>query len=151
MIKIICVGSLKEKYWIDAVLEYQKRLQKYKRIELIEVADTFIDDVSVALRKEEERILKVLSPKDFLITLEIEGQQFSSIEFSSLLTNLEIHHPNITFLIGGSFGLSDTIKKRSNLRLSFSSMTFPHQLFRVMLLEQIYRACRIQSGETYHK
>lgn len=151
MIRVICVGSLKEKYLSDAVDEYLKRLKKYGHVEVIELLDEGIDDKVVALRKEKERILRFVSPKDYLVTMEIEGNEYSSPEFSTLLSRLEMTHPNITFLIGGSYGLDEDIRKRSNLRISFSHMTFPHQLFRVMLLEQIYRAYKIKSGESYHK
>ena len=151
MIRIICVGKLKEKYWSDAVLEYAKRLQKYVKLELVEVADEGISDSVVALRKEKERIEKNLSSKDFIITMEIGGKSFSSIEFSKELESLQMKYANITFIIGGSYGLDEEILKRSQLSLSFSKMTFPHQLFRIMLLEQIYRAFKIQNHETYHK
>lgn len=151
MIRVICVGKLKEKYWSDAVDEYLKRLSKYTKVELIEVSDEGIADKTVALRLEKEKILKYISPRDFLITMEIEGREYSSIEFSNLITKLEMNYFSFTFLIGGSYGLDEDIRKRSNLKISFSSMTFPHQLFRVMLLEQIYRAYKIKSGESYHK
>lgn len=151
MIRIICVGKLKEKYWSDAVLEYIKRLQKYVKLELIEVADEGISDSVVALRKEKERIEKYLSAKDFIVTLEIGGKNFSSVEFAQELESLQMNYGNITFIIGGSYGLDEEILKRSQLSLSFSKMTFPHQLFRIMLLEQIYRAFKIQNHETYHK
>ena len=151
MIKIICVGKLKEKYWLDAVEEYLKRLKKYAHVELIELLDEGLDDKIVTLRREKERILKYISPKDFLVTMEIEGREYSSQEFSDLLSKLEMNYSNITILIGGSYGLDDEIRNRSNLKISFSKMTFPHQLFRVMLLEQIYRAYKIKSGESYHK
>ncbi len=151
MIRVICVGKLKESYFRDAVLEYQKRLQKYGHFELIEVMDEGIDDSRVALKKEASRIEKWIHPKDFLITLEIEGKMFSSVEFSSFLSTVTMNHANITFIIGGSFGLDDSIRNRANMKLSFSEMTFPHQLFRVMLLEQIYRAYKIMGNEKYHK
>ena len=151
MIRIICVGKLKEKYWSDATDEYLKRLKKYGHVEVIEIMDEGCDDKVVALRKEKERILKFVSPKDFLVTMEIEGREYSSLEFSDLITKLEMNYSNITFLIGGSYGLDEEIRNRSNLKISFSSMTFPHQLFRVMLLEQIYRAYKIKAGESYHK
>lgn len=151
MIKIITVGSLKEKYLKEAVEEYIKRLKKYTSISLIEVKDEGIVEEKKAIILEGEKIKKYLSPKDYIITLEIEGKQFSSPEFSNLLSKATIESSNITFLIGGSYGLSDELKSLAKIHLSFSKMTFPHQLFRVMLLEQIYRAYKIQNNETYHK
>lgn len=151
MIRIICVGKLKEKYLKDATLEYLKRIQKYTKIEVIELEDEGISEKSVALRREKDKILKNINPKDFIITLEIEGNQFTSVEFSKKIESLQINYSNICFIIGGSYGLDEEIKKLSQLKLSFSSMTFPHQLFRIMLLEQIYRAYKIKAGESYHK
>lgn len=151
MIKIICVGKLKEKYWALAIEEYQKRLQKYTKIDLIEVMDEKTDDKVVALRKEKEQILKYINPKDYIITLEIEGKEYDSMFFSKRLDQIQTLNPNLTFIIGGSFGLDQEIKDLSNEKISFSRLTFPHQLFRVMLLEQIYRAYKIQKNESYHK
>lgn len=151
MIRIICVGKLKEHFLKEAMDEYVKRLQKYTKLEIIEIADEGMDDSVVVLRKEREKIERYLNPNDFLITLEICGKQFSSTEFSEKLEELQMRYGNITFLIGGSYGLDDDICRRSNLALSFSKMTFPHQLFRILLLEQIYRAFKIQNHETYHK
>ncbi len=151
MIKIICVGSVKEKYYIDAIKEYQKRISKYHQLEIIEVEDFGNSDKITTLRKEKERILKHLNKKDYIITMEIEGKEESSIDFADRLNNIFIGNSTITFIIGGSFGLDDEIKKLSNFKLSFSKMTFPHQLFRVILLEQIYRAFKINNNEEYHK
>lgn len=149
--KIICVGKLKEKYWQEAIEEYQKRLQKYIRLELIEVKDEGLVEEKKAIDIEKERIEKYLSPKDYIITLEIEGKLLNSREFSEELEKIVIKNSNIVFIIGGSYGLSEEIKSRANLHLSFSKMTFPHQMFRVMLLEQIYRAYKIMNNEKYHK
>lgn len=149
--KIICVGKLKEKYWQEAMEEYQKRLQKYTRLELIEVKDEGLVEEKKAIEIEKERIEKHLSKKDYIITLEIEGTMLDSTEFSKELEKISIENSNIVFIIGGSYGLSDEIKSRANLHFSFSKMTFPHQLFRVMLLEQIYRAYKIINNEKYHK
>ena len=151
MIKIICVGKLKEAYLREALEEYQKRLSKYTNLEIIELQDEGIEDKVVALKKEEERILKVLSPKDYVVTLEIEGKEYDSITFSKKIENWLVQNSNLTFIIGGSYGLSDTIKNRSNEKLSFSKMTFPHQLFRILLLEQLYRGFKISKNESYHK
>ena len=150
MIRIICVGKLKEKYFQDALLEYQKRLSKYTKLELIELQD-YDGDISTILKKESEQILKYINDKSYIITLEIEGQELDSVEFSKKIDNVLISNSDITFIVGGSYGLSDDVKNRSNYKLSFSKMTFPHQLFRVMLLEQIYRSYRIINNESYHK
>lgn len=150
MIKIICVGKIKEKYFTDAIKEYQKRLSKYTKLEIIEVQD-YDGDISTILKKESEQILKHLNDKSYIITLEIEGNNLDSVEFSRKIDNVLINNADITFIIGGSYGLSDEIKNKSNYKLSFSKMTFPHQLFRVMLLEQIYRSYRIINNESYHK
>lgn len=151
MIKIIAVGSIKEPYLKDALLEYQKRLQKYTNIEIIEIKDEGLVEKDKALSLESEKIKKHLSLKDYLITLEIEGQELTSLDFASKLNNIFLENSNITFIIGGSYGLSSEIKKLAKMHLSFSKMTFPHQLFRVLLLEQIYRAYKINNNESYHK
>lgn len=144
MIKIICVGKLKEKYLVDACLEYQKRISKYTNIQIIELKDSDI-------LKEKDEILKHIDKKDYIITLQIEGNEITSLELAKKIDNIFINNPNITFIIGGSDGLADEIKNISNYALSFSRLTFPHQLFRVMLLEQIYRSFKILNNETYHK
>ena len=151
MIRIITVGTIKEKYLKDAIEEYLKRLKKYTNIELIEVKDEGLVEEQKAINLEGEKINKYLSPKDYIITLEIEGKAFSSEEFASKLNQIQIENSNIVFIIGGSYGLSDEIKNKSKLHLSFSKMTFPHQLFRVFLLEQIYRSYKILNNESYHK
>lgn len=151
MIKIITVGSIKEKYLKDAIEEYTKRLSKYTNIEIIEVKDEGLVEPSKAIELEGEKIKKYISPKDYLITLEIEGKQLTSEEFASKLNQIFLETSNITFVIGGSYGISQEIKDLSNFKLSFSKMTFPHQLFRVNLLEQIYRAYKINNHESYHK
>jgi len=151
MIKIITVGSIKEKYLKDAIDEYKKRLSKYTNLEIVEVKDEGLVEPAKAISLEEEKILKHISDKDYIITLEIEGKQFSSEEFAYRLDRIQLETSNIVFIIGGSYGLSDNIKNKSKLHLSFSKMTFPHQLFRVFLLEQIYRAFKINNNESYHK
>jgi 23S rRNA (pseudouridine1915-N3)-methyltransferase len=148
MIKIICVGKLKEKYLVSALEEYKKRISKYTKLEIIEVDDEANGNI---LEKEQERIMKYVNDKDYVITLEIEGNNLSSIELSEKIEKTFLNYSNITFIIGGSYGLSNDIKKRSNYALSFSKMTFPHQLFRVLLLEQIYRSFKIINNESYHK
>ena len=141
MIKIITVGKIKE---------YLKRLSKYTKINLIEVPDENFD-ITKTLETEKKSILKYVSEKDYIITMEIEGKELSSIEFAKKIDEIQINNSNICFIIGGSYGLSDEIKKMSNFKLSFSKMTFPHQLFRLILLEQIYRAYKINNNESYHK
>ena len=151
MIKIICVGKIKEDYLKEAITEYSKRLSKYTKLELIEVMDVDNPSIDITLSKERDNILKYVNPKDYVVTLEIDGNMLDSIEFSKKLNNLFITNSCITFIIGGSYGLHDDIKKMSNYKLSFSKMTFPHQLFRVILLEQIYRSFKINNNESYHK
>lgn len=151
MIKVICVGAIKEQYFKDAIIEYKKRLSKYTSLDIIEVKDEAIDDKDIALKKEKERILKHIQAKDYLITLEIEGKQLTSLELANKLDNIFLTNSNITFIIGGSHGLDEEIKAKANYKLSFSKLTFPHQLFRVLLLEQLYRSFKINNNERYHK
>lgn len=151
MIKIICVGKMKESYWKEAIYEYQKRIQKYTKLEIIEVLDSGNSNAQLALSEEASRIEKHLQEKDYLITLEIEGKQLDSIEFSKKIDFLQSHYANLVYLIGGSYGIHERIKAKSNETCSFSKMTFPHQMFRVILLEQIYRSYRILNNESYHK
>ena len=151
MIKIICVGKIKEKFFKEAIEEYKKRLSKYTKINIIEVEDINLNNEELIKQKESELILKHIDKKDYIITLEIEGKQLTSIELSKKIEELETTNPNIAFIIGGSYGISKEIKELSNFKLSFSKLTFPHQLFRVILLEQIYRAYKIKNNESYHK
>ena len=144
MIKIICVGKIKEKFYRDAIAEYLKRLTKYHKIVIDEVSDSNIN-------QEKDLVLKHINTKDYIITLEIDGNSMDSLEFASFIDKRLSINSNITFVIGGSNGLHDDIKKLSNYKLSFSKMTFPHQLFRIILLEQIYRSFRILNNESYHK
>ena len=150
MIKVITVGKIKEKYYTDAVNEYLKRLSKYTKIDLIEVKDEDFD-ISKTLLKEKDSIMKYINDKDYIITLEIEGEELDSVSLSKKIDNIQKNYSNITFIIGGSYGLHEDIKKLSNYRLSFSKLTFPHQLFRVILLEQLYRSFKILNNEAYHK
>lgn len=148
MIKIICVGKIKEKYFIDAIKEYQKRLSKYTKLEIIELPD-YNYDVSKTKLEEGKNILSKIKTSDFVITLEVLGKKLSSVELSSFIDkNIT---KNIVFVIGGSNGLSKDVLNRSNYSLSFSDLTFPHQLFRILLLEQIYRSFKIINNEAYHK
>ena len=151
MIKIICVGKIKEKYLVDAINEYEKRLSKYTKLNIIEVSDIDNPNIDIILTKEKDLIQKYIDDKDYVITLEIEGNMLSSEELATKINNIFNINSNITFIIGGSYGLHNDIKKRSNYKLSFSKLTFPHQLFRVNLLEQIYRTFKINNNESYHK
>ena len=151
MIKIITVGHIKEKYLSDAIEEYKKRISKYTKLEIQEIKDEGVVEKEKALSIEGEKILKNIQDKDYVITLEIDGKEYSSEELSKKIESIQIENSNITFIIGGSFGLSDKVKERSNLKISFSKLTFPHQLFRVILLEQIYRSFKIINNESYHK
>ena len=150
MIKIICVGSIKEKYLKDAIKEYKKRLSKYTKLEIIEIKSIETDDINKNLKEESNSILKYINKKDYVITLDIEGSQIDSINLSKKIDNILIQK-DIIFIIGGSNGLGETVKNVSNDLVSFSKLTFPHQLFRVLLLEQIYRGFKIINNETYHK
>jgi 23S rRNA (pseudouridine1915-N3)-methyltransferase len=145
MIKIICLGKIKEKYLTDLIDDYLKRIKKYHKIEIIELKDE--ED----LDSEAKNILKHIGSNDYVITLEIDGKSLNSLEFASLIDNTFINFSCITFVIGSSTGLGDEVKKRSNYALSFSKFTYPHGLFRGILLEQIYRAFKINNNETYHK
>lgn len=151
MIKIICVGKIKEKYLINAINEYKKRLSKYTKLDIIEVSDIDNPSKDIILEKEKKLIEKYIDSKDFVITLEIEGNMLNSVELAKKINNTFNTHSTITFIIGGSYGLHEAIKERSNYKLSFSKLTFPHQLFRVNLLEQIYRSFKINNNEAYHK
>lgn len=145
MIKIICLGKLKEKYLVDLVNDYANRINKSHKLELIELKDE--ED----LEREANNILKYIGKNDYVITLEIEGKEIDSVSFAKLIDETFITHSTITFIIGSSTGLSKMVKDRSNYKLSFSHFTFPHGLFRGILLEQIYRACKINNNENYHK
>lgn len=145
MIKVICLGKLKESYLIDLVNDYKKRINKYHKLEIIELKDE--ED----LEKEANNILKYIGINDYVITLEIEGKEMDSLSLSKKIEETFITHSTITFVIGSSTGLSKKIKDRSNFSLSFSNFTFPHGLFRGILLEQIYRSFKINNHENYHK
>ena len=157
-VKILCVGKIKEKFYRDAILEYSKRLSKYCSLEIVEVNDektsenSTDNEINIIKDKEGERILKHIKDKDYAIALAIQGKQQDSVAFSKYIENLGITgNSSICFVIGGSLGLSDAVMGRCNASISFSKMTFPHQLMRVILLEQIYRAMRIMNNEPYHK
>lgn len=157
-ITILAIGKLKEKYWQDAIKEYSKRLGKYCRIEIIELKETLLranpsaaDEESVKI-SEGQQILSKIKPGDYVITLEIQGKPLSSVELAEHIEKLGVSgKSNIVFIIGGSLGLSKEVSKRADFKLSFSAMTFPHQMMRVILLEQIYRSFKIIKNEAYHK
>lgn len=157
-IKIICVGKLKEKYLKEAIDEYHKRLSRFATVEITELQDERIPDnpskaqMAEVLKKEGDKILAKISPSDYLITLCVEGKLYSSEELASCISRICVDgNSTITFVIGGSLGIREDIKNMSKIKLSFSRMTFPHQLMRVILLEQVYRAFKINANEEYHK
>ena len=148
MIKLICVGKIKENFYKEAIKEYEKRLSKYAKLNIIELED---EPNINGILKEGEKILKNINEKDYVITLEIEGNMLTSEELAKKIDETLQINSNITFVIGGSYGISNKVKERSNYKLSFSKQTFPHQLFRIMFLEQLYRTFKINNNETYHK
>lgn len=158
-IKIIAVGKIKEKFYKEALDEYLKRMGSYNKIEIIEVPDEQAPEnlsekeIEQVKEKEGEKILSKIDDSDYVISLEILGKQMTSEKFAEFIQNemLEGFGRNMVFVIGGSNGLAKEVSNRSNYKLSFSKMTFPHQLMRVVLLEQIYRAFRIINGHPYHK
>lgn len=157
-ITIIAVGRIKEKFYTSAIDEYSKRLSRYCKLDIIEVADektpdNASDTVNRQIKeKEGERILSAISDNSYVIALAIQGQMLDSVELSDKIKKLGIDGvSHITFIIGGSLGLDERVLKRADYKLSFSKMTFPHQLMRVILTEQIYRSYRIAMNEPYHK
>lgn len=156
-ITVIGVGKIKEKYFTSAIDEYSKRLSRFVKLNIIEVADekipenASIKETEMIKDKEGARILDKIPSGSFVISLCIEGKELSSTELAEKIADISMTSSNITFIIGGSLGLSDTVKEKSSLRLGFGKMTLPHQLMRVVLLEQIYRAFKINNNESYHK
>jgi len=150
MIKIICIGKIKENYLKEAILEYFKRIGKYTKLEIIELPD-FDYDVKKTLEKERDNILKVIKNGDYNILLDLNGKNYTSLEFANNLDKIRQTNSNINFIIGGSYGVHQDIKELCHELISFSKLTFPHQLFRVILLEQIYRSFKILNNEEYHK
>ena len=145
MIKIVCSGKIKEDYLDTMILDYKKRISKYHKIDIIEIKDE--NDLVL----EKQQIEKNISNKDYVIALAIDGKKMDSLNFAKMIDNVFITNSTIVFVIGSSIGLHEDIIKRANLKLSFSDMTFPHGLFRAILLEQIYRSFKIINNETYHK
>ena len=157
-INVYCVGKLKESYWRDAVAEYKKRIEGFAKIELIEVNDYPTPEKSSPAQEEEikdkegRKMLEKIKPGDFVVALDLNQKEYTSEEFSTQMEKwLVVGRSSLSFLIGGSLGLSNECKKRADASVSFGKMTFPHQLARVMLLEQIYRAFKIARHEPYHK
>ena len=157
-IEVLCIGNLKEKHWKEAIVEYSKRLKSYCQLEIKEIKETKLPsnpsqaDEEMVKTEEGKSILKEIRPKDYVIALEIKGKKMSSELFAETLSNLGINgQANFSFVIGGSLGLSSEVLNRADMNVSFSDMTFPHQLMRVILLEQIYRAFKISKNEPYHK
>lgn len=157
-VKIACVGRLKEQFWKDAVREYEKRLSRYAHIKIVEVEDEkapekfSVSQADEAKRKEGEKLLRCVDGGGYVIALDVRGEKMGSERFAALLEKLALSGKStICFLIGGSLGLSPDVLSRADMRLSFSDMTFSHQLMRPVLMEQIYRAFKIIRGETYHK
>ena len=156
-VQIICIGKLKETYLKDAINEYSKRLQKYCNLTITELADEKLPNklndsiIQEIKNKECNKILQNIKKDSYIFSLDLKGKQFSSEEFSKRLENIALNeNSHITFIIGGTLGLTDEILNNSNERICFSKMTFPHQLIRVFLLEQLFRAFKISKNETYH-
>ena len=157
-ITVICIGKLKEKYWTAAIDEYSKRLKGYCNLDIIELKEARLPDKAgpaeeLAVKEAEgEEILKKIKDNQYVITLEVKGKMLSSEKLAEKIDALGLDgNSNIVFVIGGSLGLSAAVSKRANFKLSFSEMTFPHQMMRVILLEQVYRAFKINRNEAYHK
>lgn len=156
-INVICIGKLKEKYWTAAIEEYSKRLGGYCSLKIVELKESKLpknagaaDELNV-INKEGEEILAKIGDGDYVVALEVEGQLLESPELAHEIEAASMRHSTIDFVIGGSLGLSTAVKRRANLGMSFGRITLPHQLARVVLLEQIYRAFKINNNETYHK
>lgn len=145
MIKIICLGKIKEDYLNKLIADYEKRISRYHKISIIELND------SNDLEKESVDILKHINNQDYVIVTDIAGEAINSVDLAKKIDQTFLTNSTITFVIGSSYGLHDSVKKRANYRLSFSKLTFPHGLFRGLLLEQIYRSFKILNNETYHK
>ena len=156
-IHIVCIGKVKESYLRDAINEYSKRLSKYCKLTILEIPKKKIPDklnenlANEIKEKESNAILNHIKKDSYIICLDLTGKEFSSEDFSRNLDNLSLQTSHITFVIGGSLGLSSEILKKAHQKICFSKMTFPHQLIRVFLLEQIFRGFKISNGETYHR
>lgn len=157
-INILCVGKIKENYLRDAVLEYSKRLSKYCNLNILEVVDEKVPDklsenIITAIKNEEaKKMINMLKKESYLICLDLKGKEYSSEEFSKKIEDLTVNgNSSITFVIGGTLGIGEELLNMSKEKICFSKMTFPHQLIRVFLLEQLFRSFKISNGETYHR
>jgi len=155
-IRILAVGKVKEEYLLAALKEYSKRISPFAEIEIVEITEAKLSkenssEILIAIEKESNMILSALNKKDYNILLDIGGKELDSIKLAQLIATTQQNYSSFTFIIGGSHGVNDLLKKSVNLRLSFSKLTFPHQLVRVMLFEQIYRAFKINNNHMYHK
>lgn len=157
-INLICVGKIKEKYLKDAISEYSKRLSKYCILNIIELSDEKVPEnlnaslQNIIIQKESDKILSSMKPNSYNIALDLKGIELSSEEFSDTLNKIALNYnSNITIIIGGTLGMSDKLLQSCDKLICFSKMTFPHQLIRVFLLEQLFRAFKIQNNETYHR
>lgn len=157
-ISVICVGKLKEKYWTDAIAEYSKRLKRFCTLEIVELKESRLPDKAGVAEEQQvkenegEEILKKIKDNMYVIALEVQGKKLSSEKLAEKMEKITLDgNSNIAFVIGGSLGLSPAVSRRADFSLSFSDMTFPHQMMRVILLEQIYRSFKINHNETYHK
>lgn len=152
MYKILCVGKIKDDYITKGIEEYAKRINGFYKFAIVEVKETNTNNIKHNIETEGEALLSKINEDDYVITLEILGKSFDSVQFSKYLSNLKTYgNSNIVFVIGGSNGIAESVKKRSNLALSFSEFTFPHQLMRLILIEQIYRSIAIEKSLEYHK
>ncbi len=155
-INVICIGKIKEDFFKKAIIEYSKRLSKFCKLNIIELPDEKLPDklnpslISIIKEKECDNIIKHLPKNTYTISLDLKGKEYSSENFAEKIDNLTLNTSSITFIIGGSLGLTDDILKISSEKICFSKMTFPHQLIRIFLLEQIFRAFKIINGENYH-
>lgn len=151
-IRLIVVGKIKEKYLEDAILEYRKRIQPMANLQIVEVKEVTIYDEARNLKEESKMIFQAIPDNSYVVTLEILGKELTSVDFSEYISNHYLYNNKVlTFVIGSSDGLDDSVKARSDYKLSFSKMTFPHQLMRVIFLEQLYRALSIINNKKYHK
>ena len=156
-INVICIGKIKEAFFRDAISEYSKRLSRYCNLNIIELPDKSLPDkINSSIEQqikdfESEEIISHIPKESYVICLDLTGKSISSEDFANKISNLQLTNSSITFIIGGSYGIHDRIKQKAHYHLSFSKMTFPHQLFRIILLVQLYRSYKIKNNETYHK
>lgn len=155
-IKIITIGKIKEDYLLAGIKEYSKRIEPFTDLEVIELAEAKLvkenpSEIKLVIEKESNKIIEQLNEKEYKILLDINGKEFDSIALANIIKEKQLTYSSFTFIIGGSYGTSDQLKKMVNLRLSFGKLTYPHQLMRLVLLEQIYRVFKINNNHSYHK